>query len=905
MLRRITLILSFVWIGISPFIAQSTRPATPSVTIDMRKVPLLKILSEIEEQTGIVFSYESTLLDGLPPVTFTANDEALTYCLKRLFVDLPVSYKESGNFVILKKKPRVYTISGFIRDKESQECLLNAFIYDMITQRGTNSNNYGFFSLTLPAGKILLHTSYVGFKNKEISFELQADTLLHLELIPLEALKEIVVEGNNLHSEVYNSRTSTLELSAEALRSTPALLGEADVVRAFQQTPGVSIGTEGLTGMYVRGGNNDENLFLIDGNPVYHINHLAGLFSTFNPDAIKSAVFYKGSFPARYGGRLSSIMDIRQKDGDIQKYHGNISIGLLAAKANIEGPIIKNRTSFNISFRRTYLDAFTSLAQAIYNKKNKNDQSMVGYSFYDLNVKVNHKFSDKSRIYLSFYNGQDRVRDKEETIFDLYNNDFKWRWGNRIGSTNWTYIFNNKLFGNLSLSYSCYKSNLQQETKFYQSQENADPQFIGHGREFFSSSIQDINIQTNFDYMPQAKHFIKFGSEYIFHIYQPELHRKTMSYIDDFSSRQQSLYQNPRIHGNEWAIYAEDEWKLSQRWRTNLGFRLSLFTTTGKIYHSFEPRTSLRYLIRKDWSAKLSYVKMTQYIHLLSNTYLTLPSDIWVPVTSDIPPMTSHQISAGLYYNFRKILDFSLEGYYKTMNNQIEYQDNASIFPTFSQWDKKISMGKGRAYGMEFMVRKGKGKTTGSVAYTLSWADRIFPDGSVNSGKRFPAKFDNRHKLNITVTRKFGKKIELSASWIYASGNRVSVVAGQYLTPSQSNNYLAPSPNSNMPENGYDYYYPYFYEAYNLFYNQSTTEIIARNAVRLGSYHRLDLSLNFYRPKKKGRMGIWNVSIYNAYCRLNPFSADGYLSKGEDGKYYLKQHGYIPIIPSLSYTYKF
>lgn len=899
MLKHITWLLSFLWIGIGSANIRNIPPAVPPITIEMQRVPLLAILTEIEKQAGIVFSYESALLDNLPLLSFSAKEEALSYCLKRLFANLPIVYKETGNYVILRSKPQVYTISGFIRDKESQECLLNASIYDLLSHKGSNSNNYGFFSITLPRGNVRLRTSYVGFKTKEFFLDLQSDTLLQLELTPLDALNEVVIEGNNIRSEVHNSRTSALELSSEALQSAPALFGEADVVRTFQQTPGVAIGTEGLTGMYVRGGNNDENLFLIDGNPVYHINHLVGLFSTFNPDAIKNATFYKGSFPARYGGRLSSIMDIRQKEGDMQAYHGNISIGLLAAKANIEGPIVKNRTSFNVSFRRTYLDAITSLAQAIYNKKHKDDQAMIGYSFYDLNAKISHKFSDVSRLYLSFYTGQDRLRDMDKAGSESVNEDMRWRWGNMVGSANWMYVFNNKLFGNMILSYSRYRSKLRQEEKFYQFLNDSpdDRQYTGYSKELFSSSIEDAGFRTDFDYMPRTNHLVKFGTEYIFHIYHPEVHKKTIEYLlDKMSSQQQNIYKKTQVLGHETAAYLEDEWKISSQWKANAGVRFSLFSTPDKVYTSLDPRLSLRYLIKKNLSVKTAYAKMTQYIHLLSNSYLTLPSDIWVPVTSRIPPMTSHQITTGIYYNLHKLLAFSIEGYYKTMNNQIEYQDAVSIFPSFSRWDEKISVGKGRAYGMEVMTRKQSGSTTGWVSYTLSWADRIFPDGSVNNGKRFPAKYDNRHKFNITLNQKISKKVELCASWMYATGNRMSVAVGQYLTPNQHNQYPRDlsdeawsgyNPNNNFP-----------------FYTETTTDIIARNAVKLGAYHRLDLSLNVYRLKKKGRLGIWNISIYNAYCRMNPFSSGGVIYK-KDNKYYMEQHGYVPIILSVSYTYKF
>lgn len=844
--------------------------------------PLAVVLDSIERQTGRTFSYESSLLNGLPPVSLTTAGEELPVCLNRLLAPLSLSYTFAGRYIILKRKPRLYTVSGFIRDSASSESLINATLQEVLSGEGTMTNNYGFYSLTLPPGRIRLRTSYVGYKASECSFDLQKDTVLDFAVAVSALLKEVLVEGRAPSSELLSSRTGSVEFSSRTIREVPSLFGEPDLFRTLQHIPGVSPGTEGLTGLLVRGGNADENLFLIDGNPVYHVNHVGGLFSTFNPDAVKNVEFYKGNFPARYGGRLSSVVDVRMKDGDMQTYHGGISVGLLSATAYLEGPLIKQKTSFYLAFRRTWMDLITAPTVAIMNKIHK-ERDKAGYSFYDLNGKINHIFSDRSRLSLNVYAGQDRVRWGGSTDSVSFS-DLKWRWGNFVGSVNWNYVFSPKLFMNVTASYSRFQARMWEIKEKY---DGGGWTALSSGKTTVRGSyIQDIGNRIDFDYLPLPNHRIRFGSDYLYHQYRPEQHWTTKTFADASGGspvERQEIYANQWLDAHEGAFYAEDDWRLSDRWKMNAGARLAVYHVQERTYFSLQPRVSLRYWIRPDWSAKLSYSKMDQYVHQLSNAYLNLPSDIWVPVTEKIRPMVSHQVCGGLYYEFRKTLDFTLEGYYKQMNNLIEYRDGASLFPKYVHWDEKIAMGEGRAYGLEAMVRKPAGRVTGWIGYTLAWADRYFQDGTVNAGMRFPSKYDNRHKLNIAVVYHISPKVELSAAWTYLSGNRVTVALDSYsiFSPGEF-----PSP---YPGGGTDWTYE---------------PIFRRNAVKLGDYHRLDLGLNIYRRTKKGHMGIWNVSFYNAYCRMNPFHIES-LERNSDGSWRAVQKGYVPIIPSFSYTYKF
>lgn len=874
------LILSIcIWLSVGQDM-QATE-TKPYITLDLYQVSLQEVLSAIEMQSGYVFSYESSLLKALPPVSIRVEQVDLAVCLKRLLSPLSLDYTLAGNYIILKRKKRLVTIRGFIRDSASMESLINATLVEQGTKQGTFSNNYGFYSLTLPPGLVMLQASYTGFSSRRISFDLQRDTVLDWALPASGQLTEIVVEGLNPNSEVLSSRTGCLAFSSHTIKRVPALFGEPDLCRTLQQTPGVSPGTEGLTGLYVRGGNGDENLYLVDGNPIYHINHIGGLFSTFNPDVVKNVEFYKGSFPARYGGRLSSVVDVRMKDGDMQQYHGGLSVGLLAATANLEGPIWKDRTSFNVAFRRTWLDVVTIPMVAVYNRKNK-DHAKAGYSFYDLNGKINHLFSDRSRMYMSVYAGQDRVRWAEMPSRRSYK-DLKWRWGNFVGSLHWNYLFSPDLFADFTVTYSQYQARMWDlKEKF--TTERLDL-LQAATEEVHGSYIRDMGYRADFDYMPLPSHRIKFGSDYLYHQYRPEQHWVTnRSGSEDEQGKQQIVYANQWIPAHEASLYAEDDWLLSERWKLNVGMRLTAFAVQQQAYLSLQPRASIRYLINRRMSAKLSYAKMNQYLHQLSNSYMNLPSDIWVPVTKEVRPMSSRQLSGGLYYTYQKWLELSLEGYYKRMNHLIEYQDGASLFPAYTRWDDKISMGEGRSYGMEAMVKKVQGDVTGWIGYTLAWADRCFPNGMVNGGKRFPARYDNRHKLNVAVSWRPNQRVELSASWMYMSGNRITVAVDSYLP-------IRPESDPVDPEGTFSK--PFAYEP-----------IFRRNAVRLGDYHRLDVGVNVYRHTRKGAIGIWNVSLYNAYCRLNPFAIES-LTRNSDGSWRFRQKGYVPLMPSVSYTYKF
>ena len=900
---RVTLVVMMMIFSLSGLQAQTNRvDETRMVTLNMQKASVREILDEIQKQTGVTFSYESSLLSGLQKTTFRADDEALTDCLTRLFANLPVVYKMTGNVVVLKRKPKQVTVSGFVRDKRSAESLIGASVYEAHSRVGTASNNFGFFSLTLPPGDITIRSSYIGYtSHQHILNGLERDTVLAIELEPSASLQEVVITGqSNDKQSVLSTQMGALEINQQTIRSTPVMFGEADIIKTLQLTPGVSAGTEGTAGMYVRGGNVDENLFLIDGNPVYQINHIGGIFSAFNPEAISGMDFFKSGFPSRYGGRLSSVVDVHTKEGNMKEYHGSASIGLISGNLNFEGPIIKDRTSFNIGLRRTWLDVLSAPAVAIANKITKKDGTRLRarYAFHDLNLKVNHIFNDRSRMYLSLYNGNDVLKggstdfpDQDSDNNYNYDSDVSLRWGNIMATAGWTYVFNNRLFGKVSGVFTRYHSRLR----------NTEHDVVGNeGDEDYSDSfrenetntgITDFGLRTSFDYMPASAHHIRFGGDYLVHRFHPEYNRSVAYEKNEETSVEIGQeFANDLLWGHEAGVYAEDDWTLSSAVRLNAGLRFSLFNVQGKTYTGLEPRVSLRWLLDDNLSFKASYSRMNQYVHLISNSFISLPTDAWMPVTRKLKPLISDQVSAGFYYNLNKEYNFSVEGYYKTLDNLLEYRDGHTFTPSFVNWEDKLTAGEGRSYGAEFMVRKETGRTTGWVGYGLSWSDRQFDE--LNQGARYPARFDNRHKLNIVVMHKISPKVELSAAWSYASGNHVTLSLENYYengtgSPTNNDNHYVGASES------IDYYE-------------------GRNNYQLPAYHRLDLGIKIYRPKKKGRMGIWTVSIYNVYSRMNPFMIyksdktvpDPGSSYGKNVPVF-KTIGIMPIIPSISYTYKF
>ena len=766
------------------------------------------------------------------------------------------------------------TISGYVMDADSKETLIGATIFDKNSGKGCATNSYGFYTLTLNQGAVDLQVSYVGYNQQSQTFYLKENINLNFALEANTTLDEVVVEAQRATVSARSPQMSVVELPVQQIKSIPTLFGETDVLKAIQLLPGVQNGSEGSAGMYVRGGGPDENLLLLDGVPVYNVNHALGFFSVFNPDALKNVTLYKGSFPAHFGGRLSSVVDIRMKEGDMQHYHGNASIGLISSKLNFEGPIVKDKLSFNLSFRRTYSDLLMKPALWIARARLEDVNKLkAGYYFYDFNAKLNWKISDKDRLYFSFYSGDDAiyfgVKTKDYATMDTqYTSriDMDWKWGNMVAALRWNHVMSQKLFMDASVNYTQYRHNLglgfTEET--IQQQYN-----INNKEEYnmaYKSGINDLTAKVDFDYRPLPNHEIRFGGNYTYHIFRPEV--QSMKVSEGQQALVDTVTGSPNVYAHETALYAEDNMTFGDIFRVNVGVHYSTFTVEGKTYQSVQPRLSTSIMLASNLSLKAGYAYMTQYVHLLSNSSLSLPTDLWVPVTKDILPMNAHQWSIGTFYELPRLFDISIEGYYKIMDNLLEYKDGASFFGSSERWDEKVCMGRGWAYGIELLVQRSFGKTTGWVGYTWAHSKRQFDrEGQmINNGKVFPAKYDRRHDISITVQHKFNDKFDLSGTWVFSSGNCGTL--GTQLYDGFPNDW------GGIP----------------------SIQALERNNFRMGNYHRLDLGFNYHHPPFKYGTGTLNFSVYTDY--------DYSELVGQEVKK-LMQVSIFPIIPSISYSYKF
>lgn len=865
-----------------PLFAQSPDD---KITIKIKQGGLKEFIKEIESQTKYMFVYGEDLILK-KTITLSIKEAPLKQVLAKAFMDKEIEYEIKASHIILKKRKnqekktsnRKFTISGYITDEVSGETLIGANIYNTESKDGTITNEYGFYSLTLPEGAVSLRYSYIGCESQEISITLQKNTEQNIQLNSNRQLSEVIVYGDKAETGVNATQMGALNIPLDVMKSTPALLGEADIMKTIQMMPGVQAGTEGSAGVYVRGGGADENLILLDGVPLYNVDHLYGFFSVFTPDAIKKVSLFKGSFPARFGGRLSSVIDVRTNDGDMHTYHGAIGIGLLSSKLQFEGPIRKDRTSFNISARRSYWDLVA--------KPFMNEDSKFGYYFYDLNVKVNHRFSDRSRMFISLYNGKDKMN----TEFNDESTDYATKdkgnlhWGNFLGAVKWNYQLTPKLFSNTTLAYTHYKFNV--DTKYYE--RSVSKNYENNYSSEYASGIKDLAFNIDLDYHPLPNHHMKFGGGYLKHRFEPEVQTSRIKYSENGAATDTtySSMSDSRIWAHEANVYAEDNLSIGNRFSTNFGFHLSLFNVSNKTYTSFQPRISTRYQLTDDIALKASYTKMSQYIHLLSSYTITMPTDLWVPATLQVKPMQAHQFSLGGYYTGFKGLELSAEVYYKDMRNVLEYKDGASFLGAAHNWEDKVEMGKGRAMGIEFMLQKKVGKTTGWLAYTLARSDRKFSEDGINNGKRFPYRYDRRHHLNAVVNHKFSDKVDIGASWEFYTGGTTTIAEERtvIIRPDGDN----PSWWGTTSEVNY---------------------IDNRNNYRMPSSHRLNVGINFNKKTKRG-MRTWNVSVYNVYNAMNPTFMYRATKEGESGyngeeKAILKKVTILPLIPSVSYIYKF
>jgi hypothetical protein len=776
-----------------------------------------------------------------------------------IFIILPVLSYAQENF----------TVSGYVKDTASGETLIGAIVYvleDM--SAGTSTNLYGFYSITLPAGSYTIMVSYVGYEKFSQNINLTENVRLNAALVSEQVLQEVVITGEAEDQNIQSAEMGTIDLSIEQVKSIPVLFGEVDILKTLQLLPGVGAGSEGNTGFYVRGGGPDQNLILLDDAVVYNTGHLFGFFSIFNGDAIKNTTLIKGGMPAQYGGRLSSVVDVQMKDGNNQEFHAEGGIGLIASRLTVEGPLQKNKASFIVSARRTYIDALiTPFLKGT-------DFEGNAYYFYDLNTKVNYKFTDKDRLYLSGYFGRDVFNySSPDNSFDI-----EVPWGNATATLRWNHLYSDKLFSNVSIIYNDYNFGVsssfdQFDFKLY-------------------SGVQDWNAKIDYDYFLNKNNTIRFGANYIYHTFTPYSAEGSSG---DVNFATDSLNKK---YAHEASVYLQDEFDIGALWKFNIGLRGNYFLQVGpwndiridsitglpfdtisysrgeaiEDYFGLEPRMNLRYIVNETSSIKAGITFTNQYIHLVSNSVSTLPTDLWVPSSAKVKPQKGMQYSLGYFKNISENkYETSIEIYYKDLQNQIEYRDG--YVPELNEEiENNFVFGDGRSYGAELFVKKNDGELTGWIGYTLSKTERYFPQ--LTTGESwFPTKYDRIHDLEVVAIWDITKKLSLSGTFVYSTGQATTIVESFYFLEGELHTDYGP-----------------------------------RNGYRLAPYHRLDLSCNLKGKEHDKYESSWNFSIYNVYNRKNPY----FIYTDFEGDFAV---GYVdvravqvsifPIIPSVTWNFKF
>ncbi len=826
-----------------------------------------ELFNEINKQTKIEFNYTSDL-NFDKKVLLKRQLCSVENCLKQVLNLSSFKFVSLDNKIFIVKIPfeeQMFRISGFIRDAETGENLINANIYNPQTFEGTVSNNFGFFSFYQKKKCPNFKISYVGYEDKEIKFSNVKDTSINIKLQPNNLLREIKVVADDKTNNINHLFLSTYNITETDLKQK-SVLGMNDLFRNISYLPGVQTANEASSGLIIRNGSPDQNLILLDDVPVYYQSHLLGLFSIFNPDAIHKARLIKGGFPAQYGGRVSSVLDIRMKDGNQKKIEGEFSIGFLTSQLSVRGPIIKGKTTFNVSVRRSYLDLLTNLLFSL----SDSEDLYMSYYFGDLNFKLTHKFSNRDKVYLSTYMGKDLA--KQRYIQNLTDNLMEKSrntigWGNFTNSIRWNHVYNNKLFGNTTFILSRYTYSIKDRRLYKIDDGNFEENYY---REFYSG-IRDYTLKSEFDYIPSPKYYFKFGFEGAFHLTKPGSSFYSSKYNTD-----ENEIKDKSINALEVSLYAENQIQWTRKLLTNIGLRASRFALKDKTYLSVEPRLTAQYKLNEHISFNSGFSVMSQYMHLITSSDLSLPTDIWLPVNDKIRPIRSRQYNLGSVWEIQPGLSFESEIYYKKTRNILEFSENYYTSDGASAWDQKVEPGKSWSAGIELMLKKDIGKTKGHLVYTLAKSEVKYK--YLNSGKAYASPYDRRHDLSFQISQKLSSKIDFTMNWTYASGLPVTLATQIVSTVS-----------------------PYYSD-----HTESVPMFTKRNDIRMPSYHRLDWSFNFKKKKKHGTR-IWNIGVYNAYNRKNPSLL--YINQTYDGDgnstYSLKQLSIFGFIPSISYSYHF
>lgn len=856
-----------------------------STCYSVTRSTVLGEMKRLQKQHGIHFVYNSSLWLDMEYTGPDLSQMALGKALERLFEPNGIEYKLRKRNVMLRLATKhvqqpvaatqpiaTYCLRGNVSDMQG-EPIVNATIFDLKSKKGTLTDSRGRYLLHLAGGQHCLRVSSIGCNADTLYVDIHSDWSHDFRLAQTVELEEVVV-SEDMNSPMLTTQTGKRTFTAKDINNGFALLSSPDLVKTIQKTSGVASGLDFASGMYVHGGGGDENLFLLDGTPLYQTNHSLGLFSAFNSDIIKNVDFYKSGFPARYSGRVSSITDVRTCDGNMERVKGAVTMGILDGRIHVEGPISKDRTSFNVSLRRSWLDLLLRPICAITNK-GRDDKYMLGYVFHDFNAKLTHHVNNRTTLWTSMYSG-----------YDSYSVDDKSQWSDNVNDTENRMAWGNltvTLGGDFQLSSTLSLQAMLTGTYSHSRQKSSEDDYDmvannGHRRNYLdmrlnSTQMIDVSAHTDFSWRPTSCHHIQFGAALTRHQFRPQTKRQAFYYGDPHVGCD-TTYMNSRVNtlSHEVTIYAEDEMRLNESLSANVGTSMTTTVVDRQTYLMLDPRFAMKWQFSNSASLKLSYTHMSQSIHRMSSSFLELPTDFWVPTTDEIKPTMSHQIAAGVYAQPSPRLTLSVETYYKQSTHLLQYRHWMGFQPSAATWNRDVADGKGRSYGIEADATYTTGRTTMSMAYTLSWSRRLFKD---IYPEWFDDQFDNRHKLNLSFRHSFSRRVSIYAAWMFHSGNRVTMPVGFAIQPT-------------IPgDNGYSY--DYVFDRPNNF--------------RLPPYHRLDIGANFHHTTRSGKEAIWNVSIYNAYCHLNTMYVK--VRRDENNKFQIKSHGYVPIIPSISYTLKF
>lgn len=886
------LLLSLIF-GTLTTLAQN--PLEEKISVRIKNTSLEAALFYLIDQKEVNLSFPNDIIPDRQ-VTVRFRRTQVENVLIHLLRSTDIEYKLIGNQIVLfeKEKPPVtkkFTISGFLRDAQSSEFLIAASIFDRKSGKGTVTNEYGFYSLTVEEGPVDLQFSYLGYNTKDVQFYLDKRRVLNVNLMAALTLAEVVVVAKDSSLLQRKTAMSVNEIAIKDVERLPKLAGESDVIRTLQLLPGIQTGADGIGGIHVRGGTVGQNLILIDDVPVYNVSHAAGVFSIFNTEAIRSAKLVKGGFPARYGGRISSILDVRTREGNMKERKTSISTGLLTASLTTEGPIQKDYSSFFLSGRVSFLNFYLKPTSR-YFKELLGETGETVYDFYDFNAKLNFSFSEQDKIYISVYAGSDNFLNfgnsteiqpvinsltGDTTLFRIdreYSENLTW--GNTVAAFRWNHLFNDKLFLNSTVTYSRLNLNLT-----YSSNDSivnlAEDRTVLRVGDFgaYNSSIEDFGAKLDFNLIPSTTHYFRFGFGTTRHLFNPGALFFNQSVaggqpVDNFSNRP--------IQSSEFYAYLEDEINWGKL-LLNVGLRATNLSVEIQTYQFLEPRLAAYYKLTDNLGLKASYSKMTQHLHLLSRSGIGLPTDLWVPSTQEIAPQVSWQMAGGFDLSIGQSTAIEVEVYHKRMKNLITYSEGANIL---LDWENNVTVGRGTSYGLEFLWKQRIGQNTkGWLAYTWSRTTRVF--GRVNFGRVFPYQYDRTHDLKMAFSHQFNKRLQLTGSWQINTGLAYSLPLLSYT-------------NEQIPNSGGTPIVLDFLEE--------------RNNARLPYYHRLDLSINYSIPLKKAVHRI-NVGGYNVYNRRNPLYynlVNGDVVRIGDQLVQPKRFVQvlaIPILPSLSYSVKF